>query len=75
MKMILKNAGKLVRTDSAIFRKKSVVLTHCNTGKLATAGEGTAFSVIKSGFEKELVTFVYADETRPLLARFTFNGV
>lgn len=49
-----------------IFRKKSNVLTHCNTGKLATAGDGTAFSVIKAGFEKGLVNFVYADETRPL---------
>jgi len=50
-----------------IFRKKSTILTHCNTGKLATGGEGTAFNVIKTGFEKGLVEFVYADETRPLL--------
>ncbi|MGE5805952.1 MAG: S-methyl-5-thioribose-1-phosphate isomerase, partial [Ignavibacteria bacterium] len=45
----------------------SAVLTHCNTGKLATGGDGTAFNVIKQGFEKGLVSFVYADETRPLL--------
>ena len=50
-----------------IFKKKSRVLTHCNTGKLATAGEGTAFNVIKQGFLNGLVEFVYADETRPLL--------
>ncbi|MBA4251411.1 MAG: S-methyl-5-thioribose-1-phosphate isomerase [Chlorobiaceae bacterium] len=50
----------------AIFMKKSKVLTHCNTGRLATAGEGTAFNVIKKGFNKNLVSFVYADETRPL---------
>ena len=50
-----------------IFLKKSTVLTHCNTGKLATGGDGTAFSVIKTGFEKGLVSYVYADETRPLL--------
>ena len=31
-----------------IFKKKSTVLTHCNTGKLATGGDGTAFSVIKT---------------------------
>lgn len=49
-----------------IFKKKSKVLTHCNTGKLATGGDGTAFSVIKTGFENELVSYVYADETRPL---------
>ncbi len=52
---------------SKVFKKKSTVLTHCNTGKLATGGDGTAFSVIKNGFEKGLVEFVYADETRPLL--------
>jgi methylthioribose-1-phosphate isomerase len=52
----------------SIFKKnKSTVLTHCNTGKLATSGEGTAFSVIKKAFENGLLAFVYADETRPLL--------
>ncbi len=50
-----------------VFKKKSRILTHCNTGKLATGGDGTAFNVIKKGFEKGLVEFVYADETRPLL--------
>jgi methylthioribose-1-phosphate isomerase len=51
----------------SIFINKSTVLTHCNTGKLATGGDGTAFSVIKTAFENDLVDFVYADETRPLL--------
>ena len=50
-----------------IFKKKSKILTHCNTGKLATGGDGTAFNVIKTGFENNLVEHVYADETRPLL--------
>jgi methylthioribose-1-phosphate isomerase len=50
-----------------VFKHKSRILTHCNTGKLATGGDGTAFNVIKTGFEKGLVEFVYADETRPLL--------
>jgi len=58
---------KMGRNGLVIFKTKSIVLTHCNTGKLATGGEGTAFSVIKTGFENELVKFVYADETRPLL--------
>ena len=58
---------KIGENGLRIFRKKSNILTHCNTGKLATAGDGTAFSVIKAGFEKGLVNFVYADETRPLL--------
>ncbi|MEW6195651.1 MAG: S-methyl-5-thioribose-1-phosphate isomerase [Bacteroidota bacterium] len=50
-----------------IFKKKSRVLTHCNTGALATGGSGTALSVIRHAFDKGLVNFVYADETRPLL--------
>jgi methylthioribose-1-phosphate isomerase len=59
--------NKIGENGLAIFQKESVVLTHCNTGRLATGGEGTAFSVIKTGFEKGKVIFVYADETRPLL--------
>jgi methylthioribose-1-phosphate isomerase len=58
---------KMGENGTMIFKKKSTVLTHCNTGKLATGGDGTAFSVIKHGFEQGLVEFVYADETRPLL--------
>jgi len=50
-----------------IFKKKSNILTHCNTGKLATSGDGTAFNIIKTAFEEGLVNHVYADETRPLL--------
>ena len=48
-------------------KNNSVILTHCNTGQLATGGSGTAFSVIKHGFDLGKVKFVYADETRPLL--------
>ncbi len=50
-----------------LFSDDSTILTHCNTGKLATGGEGTAFNVIKKGYELGKVKFVYADETRPLL--------
>ncbi|MCK9212039.1 MAG: S-methyl-5-thioribose-1-phosphate isomerase [Ignavibacteriaceae bacterium] len=57
---------KMAEHGMSIFKKKSVVLTHCNTGALAAEG-GTAFSVIKKGYENGLVSFVYADETRPLL--------
>lgn len=59
--------ARMGKNGLSIFRKKSVVLTHCNTGKLATGGDGTAFSVIKAAFENNLVEYVYADETRPLL--------
>ncbi|MCK7528743.1 MAG: S-methyl-5-thioribose-1-phosphate isomerase [Ignavibacteriales bacterium] len=53
--------------DLALFKQKSNVLTHCNTGKLATGGIGTAFGIIKTAYENGLVNHVYADETRPLL--------
>lgn len=49
------------------------VLTHCNTGALATGGLGTALGVIRALHEKGKVSHVYATETRPLLqgARLT----
>lgn len=49
------------------------VLTHCNTGSLATGGYGTALGVIRSAWSKGLIDQVYADETRPWLqgARLT----
>ncbi len=50
-----------------LFDKDSVILTHCNTGQLATGGAGTAFNVIQRAFEDGRVSKVYADETRPLL--------
>ncbi|NWF90496.1 MAG: S-methyl-5-thioribose-1-phosphate isomerase [Ignavibacteriaceae bacterium] len=62
----INNCEKIGKNGLAIFRKKSNVLTHCNTGKLATSGEGTAFNIIRLGFERGLVNHVYVDETRPL---------
>lgn len=49
------------------------VLTHCNTGSLATAGFGTALGVIRSGYSAGRISQVYAGETRPWLqgARLT----
>lgn len=49
------------------------VLTHCNTGGLATAGDGTALAVIFAAARENPRLQVYADETRPLLqgARLT----
>ncbi|MGY3039053.1 methylthioribose-1-phosphate isomerase [Rhodanobacter sp. TND4EL1] len=43
----------------------SGVLTHCNTGSLATAGYGTALGVIRAGVAAERISRVYAGETRP----------
>lgn len=41
------------------------VITHCNTGSLATGGYGTALGVIRSAWEQKLLDRVFADETRP----------
>ncbi len=49
------------------------VLTHCNAGGLATAGDGTALAVLFAAAAQGKQIRVYADETRPLLqgARLT----
>ncbi len=53
--------------------KKANILTHCNTGALATSGWGTALGVIRSAYEDGKDITVYVDETRPYLqgARLT----
>jgi methylthioribose-1-phosphate isomerase len=43
------------------------ILTHCNTGALATGGIGTALAPIYLAAERGLNPHVFADETRPLL--------
>jgi methylthioribose-1-phosphate isomerase len=43
------------------------ILTHCNTGALATAGWGTALGVIRELHARGRLEVVHADETRPLL--------
>lgn len=43
------------------------VLTHCNTGALATGGHGTALGVIRTAWAQKKLAHVYADETRPWL--------
>jgi methylthioribose-1-phosphate isomerase len=47
--------------------EKLRILTHCNTGALATAGYGTALGVIRSAWTGDRLERVYADETRPRL--------
>jgi methylthioribose-1-phosphate isomerase len=49
------------------------VLTHCNTGSLATGGFGTALGVIRQAWGEGRLRAVFADETRPWLqgARLT----
>lgn len=54
-------------------RPRLRVLTHCNTGALATFAWGTALGVVRDLHARGRLDFVYADETRPLLqgARLT----
>ncbi|CDH44767.1 MAG: S-methyl-5-thioribose-1-phosphate isomerase [Candidatus Competibacteraceae bacterium] len=58
---------------AALLTERGSVLTHCNTGSLATGGYGTALGVIRYGYAAGLIERVYADETRPWLqgARLT----
>ena len=58
---------------AALIEPGSGVLTHCNTGALATGGYGTALGVIRAGYASGRIAHVYADETRPWLqgARLT----
>jgi methylthioribose-1-phosphate isomerase len=57
----------------ALLRPNMGVLTHCNAGKLATAGLGTALAPLYLAHEKGYDLRVYAGETRPLMqgARLT----
>ena len=57
----------------ALFEQRMRILTHCNTGGLATGGYGTALGAIRLGWERGLVEHVWVNETRPLLqgARLT----
>lgn len=48
-------------------RDRVRVLTHCNTGFLATTAWGTALGIVRDLHDRGAVELVYADETRPLL--------
>ena len=61
------------RHGAGLLETGSSVLTHCNTGALATGGYGTALGVIRAAWSQGKIATVYATETRPLLqgARLT----
>lgn len=46
-------------------KKKLTVLTHCNTGSLATAGVGTALGIVRQLAANNSLQLVYFTETRP----------
>jgi methylthioribose-1-phosphate isomerase len=64
---------QLSQFGAGLIKDGSTVLTHCNTGALATAGYGTALGIIKQVAEQGKQIKVIATETRPLLqgARLT----
>lgn len=64
---------RMGQAGAAYIQPGSSVLTHCNTGSLATGGYGTALGVIRSAYSSNKLEQVYADETRPWLqgARLT----
>jgi methylthioribose-1-phosphate isomerase len=67
-------AGRAIgRFGANLVPASATVLTHCNTGALATAGYGTALAVIRIAHEQGKSIHVLVDETRPLLqgARLT----
>ncbi|SCC07034.1 S-methyl-5-thioribose-1-phosphate isomerase [Kosakonia oryziphila] len=57
----------IAQAGSALVTAGSRLLTHCNTGGLATAGVGTALGVIALAHQQGKVASVWVDETRPLL--------
>jgi len=84
VKALFKEANKIDLEDyhankaiggygQVLLSKNARVLTHCNTGALATSGWGTALGVIRSAYEEGKDITVYVDETRPYLqgARLT----
>lgn len=58
---------KMGKYGNEIIPENATILTHCNTGALATAGFGTALGVVREAFYSGKDIFVYADETRPRL--------
>lgn len=59
--------GKYGTTLFDLTKSEFHIITHCNTGALATAGHGTALGVIRSLRDLGKKVVVYADETRPFL--------
>lgn len=64
---------RMGQLGAGYFTASGAVLTHCNTGSLATGGYGTGLGVIRAAYAAGRVSCVYADETRPWLqgARLT----
>jgi methylthioribose-1-phosphate isomerase len=64
---------RIGRLGSRLIPHGGTVLTHCNTGALATGGYGTALGIVRAAWEDGSLHKVFVDETRPRLqgARLT----
>ncbi len=60
-------AEAMAEHGAALIEDGDGLVTHCNTGGLATVGVGTALGVIIRAHEQGKRVHVYVDETRPLL--------
>ncbi|MCI0749795.1 MAG: S-methyl-5-thioribose-1-phosphate isomerase [Nevskiales bacterium] len=69
----LQQNRRMAEIGAALLPRGVRVLTHCNTGALATGGHGTALGVIRTAHAQGKLEQVYATETRPWLqgARLT----
>ena len=63
----VKLCAQIAANGAELISDGDQILTHCNTGGLATAGVGTALGVIRRAHEQGKRIHVYIDETRPLL--------
>jgi methylthioribose-1-phosphate isomerase len=69
----IESCRRIGELGAGLIAPGSSLLTHCNAGALATAGEGTALAVIAAAARRGNVVRVFVDETRPLFqgARLT----
>ena len=58
--------ARIAEHGAALFGQNEKVMTHCNTGALATTGSGTALGVIEAAWRRGCVAQVWVGETRPL---------
>jgi len=63
----IKSSYQISRLGADCIDEGMTILTHCNTGPLATTGYGTALGVIIYAFHQGKNINVIVDETRPLL--------
>lgn len=65
---------RIAQAGAQLVPQNAKILTHCNTGPIATAGGGTALGVIIAAQRAGKRPHVFVDETRPLLqgARLTY---